>query len=171
VLKATLTAGEAPLFTAPPTNIVLKAHQDLSVTANISGSEPIQIKWFRGNTLIQDGGTQIHIPDVTSELQGLYKILASNQFGSTQTAFNVRILGNPQLLISFAADLIRFDIQNGSQPYPSGSLNYLEIQFSTDLTTWRTFAHNLVSASPSFTMDNQLSNAFFRLVEYPQPPP
>ncbi len=173
VLKATLKPADPPVFTLlPPTNIVLRAHEDLSVTVAASGNEPITFYWHRGDSIILQGGPQLTIQDITPEQQGHYKVIAASPFsGSTEAQFNVRVYGEPRLLFDYGPDFLRLDLRSGSELYSYASYPYLEIESSTNLVTWNSFFKNPVRDYEYFPRDTNTPNLFFRLVEHAEPLP
>jgi hypothetical protein len=173
VLKATLKPATPPTLTLlPPPAIYLHPHQDLSVTVAASGDEPLGFYWYRDNIVFANGPTpQLSIPDITPERQGRYKVLAANASGTAEAEFDVRIFGDPRLLVSAGPGSFRLDIRNGSELYPGISYQYLEIESSTNLINWESFLKNPARDYDYYSRDPAVPHLFFRLVEHTESVP
>ena len=171
VLQATRTEGTPPRFSSlPSTNIVLNAHQDLSVTVRVFGDQPLVLNWYRNGVQLPNETNQLVIPNITTDLEGTYSVIASNAWGTAEAQFQVRILGEPLLLPKFSSGQINFEIRNGPESYAPESLKYLEIQSSTDLSTWTPAMQAISSPIQTVSINTSTAKIFYRIVEYPQPP-
>jgi hypothetical protein len=167
-LKPTLTFGNAPQFAPQATNVVLHSHENLTLKGPVAGDLPMNIKWYRGDTLLQTN-RDLEITNAMPINDGLYRCTASNTFGIVTNQIFVRVLGTPILLADGIPDAIHLQIRDGQEKYPVTNLKYIELQSSTNLTTWKIRFKALANDSLNLGFNRTNPPTFYRLIEHEDP--
>ncbi len=98
---ATLTINSPPLFTRQPTSQTVNAGSALTLSAIVSGSNPLRYQWLRDGFAVS-GATNatLQIPSARSTDGGTYVLRVSNDLGSITSQQAVVIVLLPPSIIS-----------------------------------------------------------------------
>ena len=119
LLPFTLQQWTPPQITLQPTPTSVITGQPLTLSAGVSGSGPLNIAWFRGDTRIPDAtGTALLLPSATLADAGEYRLTAVNWVGATTSAPALvtvlvppAITLAPQPLTIAAGQTLRFEVE------------------------------------------------------------
>lgn len=97
-----LPAPAPPVILDPPTDQSIDTGDTLTLTATIAGRGPWTIQWFRGMTLLEDGGRisgattdSLTIIDAESSDEGEFRLVATNDCGPSEASANVTVAPPP----------------------------------------------------------------------------
>jgi hypothetical protein len=76
-------ASMAPAFSSAPETRAVALGSDVTLEANVMGTEPMSFRWFRGDRELQEAtGATLELRGVTETALGEYSAVASNAFGT-----------------------------------------------------------------------------------------
>uniref|UniRef100_A0A3B4A2X5 Ig-like domain-containing protein n=1 Tax=Periophthalmus magnuspinnatus TaxID=409849 RepID=A0A3B4A2X5_9GOBI len=89
--------------------VTLQVGSSVTLQCEARGVPPPTLTWFKDgqplslhrNLLLDGQETRLQLPDVAPGDAGLYSCVASNQAGSSTKGFNLTVLGNIRLCVSF----------------------------------------------------------------------
>ena len=92
--QLTVTPAEPPSITRQPVGATVPYYQQFNIFAEVRGTPPLRLTWFRGDTPVQSDRTDYSAYNATSEHTGDYTLVVSNVAGSA-TSQIARIVVTP----------------------------------------------------------------------------
>jgi hypothetical protein len=97
-----LPAPAPPVILDPPSDQSIDTGDTLTLISTIAGRGPWTIQWFRGMTLLEDGGRisgattdSLTIIDAESSDEGEFRLVATNDCGPSEASANVTVAPPP----------------------------------------------------------------------------
>jgi hypothetical protein len=82
-----VTAAVAPAITVQPVALTVDAGQAATLTAEVSGSRPLNYQWLKNNVAVAGAtGSTLRLASVTAADAGAYRLSVGNAAGSASTA-------------------------------------------------------------------------------------
>ena len=108
-------AGVPPYFWQQPVSVTTNANQNVTITTQVRGSNPVTYQWYR-NSSPATGQTNVNLvfTPITTANAGTYYLVASNSAGATTSSvINVTVFGPPTVVQQTPSQL---EIFTGSSP-------------------------------------------------------
>lgn len=92
-VKSSLANTPEPEFIfSPPCRIEGYSGDSLRVSTRANGSLPLVYTWFKDALVVQSGDNTLFFPKLCEDNQGSYMCIASNEFGSDTSEFQIEVL-------------------------------------------------------------------------------
>ena len=123
-LPAFLSLGEPPTFTTHPQDLFAAVGNNVTLTTALSGTQPINLQWYKDDNPIADANSSnLILTNLSLSNSGIYKLEATNEFGSIFSSEAVVSVGYPPAItreqgdiIAVAGTRVELNIQNTGTP-------------------------------------------------------
>ena len=106
-LPAFLSLGEPPAFTTHPQDLFAAVGNNVILTTALSGTQPINLQWYKdGNPITDANSSNLILTNVSLSNSGIYKVKATNEFGSIFSSEAVVSVGYPPVITQEQGDII-----------------------------------------------------------------
>lgn len=97
---ATLTVISPPFITQQPVDRTVRAGSDLTLSAAASGTPPLNYQWsLNGTKLPGQTFTAFSLFNVQPDASGIYSLLVTNVYGSTQSFLSLTVTDSPPYIL------------------------------------------------------------------------
>lgn len=99
---AALTVISPPFITSQSaTNLVVGAGTNVAMTVSADGTPPLNYQWsFNGTNLAGATGASLSLANVQPGASGIYSLLITNFYGSTQVDFSLTVTDRPPYILT-----------------------------------------------------------------------
>ena len=169
VLQQTITdLPEIIIQSGPPTNLVLRTGDTLSLAVEATSSAPLSYQWFVDELLPGETGPSLTIGNVNRSHSGNYSVQVTDGSSTLTFETTVRVLGN--LTLSFVAATIP-PVITITDPFGPVDAAYLTLETSTNLIDWTPLDTPIQNSNPEATVTAGLDPSeparFYRIIETP----